>query len=221
MLDEKLVEWLKLQKAEGHSNEQLISYLVGQGYDPGEVKETVNSLPASVEQVVLGNVFKFIFQMFFSYISYVFLSGVVILTLAAVLLIILTLNPDYSFGFLEHFKFIFDDSKGDSFSIGEGEIMRIFMLFALGLSVVFFVIKFILDSVFGLDFKFTFKLKMILTFGIVSVLFFISFVMILFLEELDIMLLLVFVIFYILNLFSLGLFFLFDKLSKSLKLQDQ
>ncbi|MDD3263814.1 MAG: hypothetical protein PHT94_02870, partial [Candidatus Nanoarchaeia archaeon] len=151
-------------------------------------------------------------RFFVSYIKYFFLTGSVIFSLTVLLLIILNINPNFSFNFLQYFSFINPIYKTESFSMGTKEIMQIFSVVTFILFIIITLIKFILKKMFGFSKSLSLKLKIILFFIGITLTYSIAFAIVAFSDNLDKGFYFVLIIFYFINLVSAVGYFLLDAL---------
>ena len=153
-----------------------------------------------------------IIQIFLNYIKYLFLTGSILFSLAALLFIIVNINPHFSFEFIQYFSFVNPLYRTESFSMGTKEIMEIFSITALFLWVILAPIKFFLKKTLGVNFTLSLKLKIILFFSIISLIY--SFALIF--AVLDNSLIkgfyFVLIVFYIINIASTAGYFLLNTL---------
>ncbi len=151
-------------------------------------------------------------QFFISYVKYFFLTGSVIFSLTVLLFIILNINPNFSFNFLQYFSFINPLYKTGSFSMGIKEIMQIFSAVAFILFVIITLIKFTLKKIFGFNISLSLKLKSILFFVAITLAYIFASVIVAFSDNLDKGFYLVFIVFYFINLASATGYFFLDAL---------
>jgi len=145
-----------------------------------------------------------------NYIKYPYLAGAVIFPLATVLFTVLNLNPDFSFGFLRYFSFVDPRYATDTFSMGITKIMEIFLVVSLVLMAAVSLMKILTSS----------KSKIIISLTAITLLYLCAMMIVAFSDTLDKSFYVVFFIFYILNVVSTLLYFVFDALSKWLHQQE-
>ncbi len=151
-------------------------------------------------------------RLFLSYIKYLFLTGTILFSLTAILLIVATINPHFSFEFLQYFSFLNPSYKTESFSMGKKEIMEIFSITALFLWIVLAPIKFFLKKKFGFNTTLSLKSKIILSFVIISLLYFFTLLSAKLDDHSNNNSYFVFIVFYIFNLISMLGYFLLNAL---------
>jgi|SRR3989344_2377149 len=156
----------------------------------------------------------YLIQLFLNYVSYFFLTGSVILSLVVLIFIILNIHPTTSFDFLRFFSFINPIYKNETFELSIREVMQIFAIVTLVLSIIVSSIKFGLKKIFGVKILLSFKFKALLLFSIISLSYAVAFLIIGLTDSLDKEFYAVFAIFYIINLISASVYFSFDLLSK-------
>jgi len=101
--------------------------------------------PGTLKSKILLTIVRFIVN----YIKFLFLTGSVIFSLVVLLAIILTINPQFSFGFLKYFSFLNPQYQTDSFHMGIKEIMEIISAVSLALLIVLTPVKFALKRFFN------------------------------------------------------------------------
>ncbi len=151
-------------------------------------------------------------RLFINYIKYQFLIGSVIFSLFVLLFITLSINPTYSFSFLQHFSFINPMFNAESFSMGIKEVMQIFLVASFFLMIFIALIKIALKKIFGYAPRLTLKLKVISFFVIITLAYAIASLIVAFSDSLDNGFYLIFIIFYIISLISSVGYFLLDAL---------
>lgn len=149
-------------------------------------------------------------QLFISYIKYSFLTGSVIFALTILLFIILNINPNFSFSFLQYFSFINPIYKTESFNIGIKEIMQIFSVASLVLMIIATLMKIALKKIFGFNTLLTLKLKIIFFFVVITLAYILASLIVAFSNNLDRGFYLVFIILYLINLVSATGYFILD-----------
>ena len=155
-----------------------------------------------------------------NYIKYPYLAGAVIFPLATVLFTVLNLNPDFSFGFLRYFSFVDPRYATDTFSMGITKIMEIFLVVSLVLMAAVSLMKIALRKVFNREILISSKSKIIISLTAITLLYLCAMMIVAFSDTLDKSFYVVFFIFYILNVVSTLLYFVFDALSKWLHQQE-
>ncbi|BCX15719.1 MAG: hypothetical protein KatS3mg097_611 [Candidatus Parcubacteria bacterium] len=165
-----------------------------------------------------------IFRFLISYIKSFFLTGSVVFSVGILLFIILNINQNFSFGFLKYFSFVNPLFKEESFSMGIKEIMQLFLFISFIFMIIIGVFKVIMKKMFKMDIDllFSFKSRLIVILSFITVFYIISFFIVALNENLDKKgFYIVFIIFYIINLFCTLFYFLFDFISKKIKIQEQ
>ena len=148
------------------------------------------------------------------YIKYFFLTGSVIFSLSVLLFVVLNLAPNISFGFLSHLSFIDAAYSTGTFSIGIPEVMKIFSLVSLIIMFASNVSKIALKKIFNINFRLSFKLKIIVFVTIITLAYIIAITLVTLNETLDNLFYYIITIFYPGNLISLVFYFLVDALLK-------
>lgn len=170
------------------------------------------------KQVIGGQEISLVFIRFFiNYIKYFFLTGSVIFSIVILLFIILNLNPNFSFNFIQYFSFINPVYATGNFSMGITEIMQIFSIVSLILMILSGLIKLILKKAFNFEILISLKSKIIIFFSIITLAYFFASLIVAFSENLDKMFYFVFAFFYCINLVSAIGYFLIDALLKRIK----
>lgn len=163
-----------------------------------------------------------IVKFFVGYVKYFFLTGSVIFSLTVLLFIILNINPNFSFNFLQYFSFIDPVYKTGSFRMGIKEIMQIFSAVALIVFIIITLIKFALKKIFGFNIDLSLKLKIFLFFIAITLTYSIASTIVAFSDNLDKGFYLTFIIFYTINLIStVGYFLLNDLLNKISQINEK
>ena len=83
------------------------------------------------------------------FVKYLFFTGSVLFYLIVLFAIILTLNPQFSFGFLKYFAFLNPEYQAESFHIDTQGIMKIVSVVSLALLIVLTPITFALKRFFN------------------------------------------------------------------------
>jgi hypothetical protein len=174
------------------------------------LKETKNAIE---EKIIL--MISMILQFPINYIKYIFLTGSVIFSVGILLLLIVFINPQFSFGFLKYFWFINPIYATGTFSMGIKEIMEIFLIVSLIFMIIINLIKIALKMIFNLELLSSLKSKIITFFTLITSAYILASIIV-FYNKLDKGFYFVFVIFYIINLVSAIFYFLLDALSDAL-----
>ena len=88
-------------------------------------------------------------RLFINYIKYFFLTSSVIFSLFVLLFIILNINPNFSFGFIQYFSFINPTYETGTFNLNIKEIMEIFLVVSFVLMIIANLIKLALKKIFA------------------------------------------------------------------------
>ena len=171
-------------------------------------------------KIVLGGI-----RLFVSYVKYFFLTGSVIFSLVVLLFIILNINPNLSFNFLQYFSVINPIYKTGYFHMGIKETMQIFSVVSLILLIIVSPIKFIFKKVFGFNSSLTIKLKIVLFVVAITLAYVFASAIVAFSNNLDKRFYFLFIVFYFINLASaIGYFLsgaLLNKISKIYEKEPQ
>ncbi|MBS3076378.1 hypothetical protein J4481_01395 [Candidatus Pacearchaeota archaeon] len=153
-------------------------------------------------------------RLFINYIKYFFLTSSVIFSLFVLLFIILNINPNFSFGFIQYFSFINPTYETGTFNLNIKEIMEIFLVVSFVLMIIANLIKLALKKIFNLENIFTSKLKITIFFSIITLAYITASLIVAFSPTLEKGFYFVFIIFYIINIFSAICYFALDFISK-------
>lgn len=153
-------------------------------------------------------------KLFISYIRYYFLTAAIIFPLVGLLLIILTLNPNFSFNFLEYFSFLNQSYKykTESFSLGIKEVMQIISVITLFLWLIISVIKLVIKKVFKINTNVSSNFKILSFFVVITLIYIVDLIFIAISDTLDNGFYFIFIFFYILNLAYVSGYFLLEAL---------
>jgi len=168
------------------------------------------------ENKFLKNLVLIIIRFVINYIEYFFLTGSVIFSLVVLLFVILNINPNFSFDFIQYFSFLNPTYKTGAFSMGIKETMEIFSVLAFIFMIILASIKILLKKVSGIDIYFTLKSRALFFFAIITLVYISAFFIIAFSDKLDKGFYFVFTVFYISNLICIMLHLLFAALSEKI-----
>lgn len=135
-----------------------------------------------------------------NYIKYSFLMIPVVLAFGAMLFIIISNNPDYSFGFMKYFFFLKPDEAGN-IHIEEKEIMQIFTFVTFIITIIIDLAKYLIKVIFKVNISISIKKKILFFIGMLTLLYVIASFSVLTNKELDNWGITIFITFYILSLF--------------------
>ncbi len=175
-------------------------------------------MPQQIKIKIGWNFILLILQLIINYIIYFFLTGSVIFSLVILLFIILSINPNFSFGFFQYFSFIDPVYKTGTFSMGVKETMQIFSVVSLVFMIIISSVKIALIKIFKLNILITLKTKINVFFVVITLAYIFASAVVAFSDNLDNGFYFVFAIFYILNLVSAAFYFLFDDLLKRIEI---
>ena len=167
-----------------------------------------------IKNKIVWNFILFIIKFIISYIKYFFLTGSVFFSIAILLFIVLNMNPNFSFSFLQYFSFIDPGYKTGTFRGGLEEIMEIFSVVSFVFMIVISLVKIALQKIFKLNISITFKSKIIVFFATITLAYIFASIIVSFSDNLDKGFYFVFAIFYILNLVSIAFYFIVDEFLK-------
>jgi len=107
-------------------------------------------------------------QLILGYFRYVFLTGSVIFSLVFLLVIVLSVNPDISFGFLRYLSFMNPLYGNGSFTMGIEELMQIFFVTSFVLMIVLTPIEFAVKRILKREKLLTQKTRLIVCFASIT-----------------------------------------------------
>src|SRR3989344_685642 len=102
------------------------------------------------------------------YIKNIFLTGSVIFSVFVLISMLISVKPDFSFGFLSYFSFINPEYGTGTFSLEIKEIMQIFLIASFVITIFWDVILIILKKLFNLETKLTLGKKIIIFLSIIT-----------------------------------------------------
>jgi hypothetical protein len=149
-------------------------------------------------------------KLFINYIKYIFLTWSVVFAFSMILFIIISINPNFSFGFFGYLSFINPIYENTEFSMGPKETVELFSILSLIIMVVSYLIKIILKKLFKINIIISLKSRIIFFFIIVTSIYGIASIIVMFSENLSKWGYLVFLIFYLINLFFMAGYFTID-----------
>jgi hypothetical protein len=155
-------------------------------------------------------------QFLINYIKYFFLTGSVVFSTFVLLVVIVSINPDFSFGFLQLFSFLNPAYKTGTFRMGIKEIMEIFAVVSLALLVIVWLAKAALKKFFNFSLKLRLKHKIIIFFALITSAYILAALIAKFAFPKDLGYYLVFAVFYVFNLVSAVFYFLLDTLQETI-----
>ena len=169
-----------------------------------------------IENKFIKNLVLIIIRFVISYIEYFFLTGSVIFSLVVLIFIVLNINPNFSFGFIQYFSFLNPAYKTGTFSMGIKETMEIFSVLAFIFMIISASIKIVVKKVSGINIYFTLKSRALFLFAVITFLYIFAFFIIAFSDKLDKGFYFVFTVFYISNLICTTFYLLFAALSEKI-----
>jgi hypothetical protein len=141
-----------------------------------------------------------IINLFFSYVKYFFLTGVILIFCTFILFILLSVEPNFSFEFLKYFSFIDPIYKESSYTLQKADILKIFSVLSFALLIILSLIKLILKKVFKYNSEFKLKHKFIITLSISTILLLLSIIFIN-IRNINNSLYFIFILLYLINVF--------------------
>lgn len=119
-----------------------------------------------------------IINLFFNYVKYFFLTGIIFIFCMFLLFIVLSIEPNFSFEFLKYFSFIDPIYKESSYSIQKADILKIFSVLSFAILVIVNLSKLIIKKIFKYNLDFKLKYKLIIILSILTILLFLSIILI-------------------------------------------
>ena len=162
------------------------------------------------------NIFLICIRFILNYLKYCFLTGSVIFSILILLFIILNINPQFSFSFLRLFAFLNPSYATGSYTIGLKEIVRLFFVVSLAFTFLLLLIKMVLKKVFKVNPELKTRTKIILFSSIITLAYVIAIFFVCLTSKVDKNILIVFVCFYLMNVFSAAAYFIVDNFQRKL-----
>lgn len=151
-------------------------------------------------------------KLFINYVKYCFLTITVMFSFGILLFIILGLNIDLSFSFLQYFSFLNPEYKTRTFNIGVEGIMGIFSIISFIVGGIIAIIRYLLKKLFGLEITISLKQKIYTLFTIVTLAYILAAIIIALTDSIEKSFYFILIVFYIINFICLAGYSLIDVL---------
>jgi len=133
-----------------------------------------------------------------------FLTGCVFFSLAALSIVILNFNPNFSFGFISIFSFLDSAYSTGNYSLDLKKVMQIFSVTSLIILIIADVTKIVFSKLFNVNLGIKPRSKKVATYCAVTLLYFVAIISTFLNQTLDLISILIFLFFYIGNIISLA-----------------
>lgn len=141
-----------------------------------------------------------IINIFFSYVKYFFLTGVILIFCMFLLFIVLGIEPNFSFEFLKYFSFIDSIYKESSYTLQKADILKIYSALSFAILIIISIFKLIINKIFKYNINLKLKHKFIIILSISTILLFQSIILVK-AKNIDNSLYFILILTYLINLF--------------------